>query len=97
MTVFADGEFHVKLKGLFQSFDVDSGGTIDRSEFLRFVSVAILGLCKLLSLKPPSRNQIYDYAYKKYKEVDTNLSGVIEFDEFERWIKDDVYLQEFLL
>jgi len=37
MTVFSDGDFDLKLKGLFQSFDVDLGGTIDRGEYLKFV------------------------------------------------------------
>jgi len=30
MTVFSDGDFNLKLKGLFRSFDTDDGGTIDR-------------------------------------------------------------------
>ena len=34
MTVFSDGDFDIKLNGLFQSFDVDNGGSIDRAELL---------------------------------------------------------------
>ena len=56
MTVFSDGDFDLKLKGLFRSFDVDNGGSIDRSELLTFLYAAIYGLCKLLDLKTPNQN-----------------------------------------
>ena len=54
MTVFSDGDFDLKLLGLFRSFDVDNGGSIDRSELLTFLYAAIYGLCKLLDIKTPS-------------------------------------------
>jgi Ca2+-binding EF-hand superfamily protein len=53
MTVFSDGDFDLKLLGMFKSFDVDNGGSIDRSELLTFLYAAIYGLCKLLDLKTP--------------------------------------------
>ena len=34
MTVFSSGDFDIKLKGLFRSFDTDDGGTIDKQELL---------------------------------------------------------------
>ena len=30
MTVFSDGDYDFKLLGMFKSFDVDNGGSIDR-------------------------------------------------------------------
>ena len=30
MTVFSNGDYDFKLLGMFKSFDVDNGGTIDR-------------------------------------------------------------------
>ena len=53
MTVFSEGEFDLKLLGMYRSFDVDNGGTIDRKEMLSFLFAAIFGLCKLLDLEPP--------------------------------------------
>ena len=58
MTVFSDGDFELKLLGLFRSFDVDEGGSIDRGEFLTFLNSAIYGLCKLLDLDPPQLSRI---------------------------------------
>ena len=54
MTVFSEGDFDLKLHGLFRSFDVDNGGSIDRTELLNFLQAAISGLCKLLELPVPS-------------------------------------------
>ena len=51
MTVFSSGDFDLKLQGLFKSFDVDSGGTIDRQELLTFIFSAVNGLCKFLDLQ----------------------------------------------
>ena len=50
MTVFSEGDYDFKLLGMFKSFDVDNGGSIDRQEFLTFLYAAIFGLCKLLDL-----------------------------------------------
>jgi Ca2+-binding EF-hand superfamily protein len=97
MTVFSDGDFDLKLLGLFKSFDVDNGGSIDRQELLTFLFSAIFGLCKLLDLKPPTQDQILEYSYSVFKEIDGDNSGEIDFDEFSSWIKNNVDLQEFLL
>jgi Ca2+-binding EF-hand superfamily protein len=34
MTIFSEGMFDTKLQGLYRSFDIDNGGTIDRSELM---------------------------------------------------------------
>lgn len=87
MTVFSDGEFELKLLGMFRSFDVDEGGSIDRGEFLTFLNAAIYGLCKLLDLDAPPLSRIYEYAYNEFKVIDEDNSGEIEFDEFSSWIR----------
>ena len=51
MTIFSDGHFDIKLEGLFRSFDVDNGGTLDRGELLSFFNSAIYGICKLLNIE----------------------------------------------
>ena len=51
MTVFSDGQFDVKLEGLFRSYDVDDGGSIDRTELLGFITAAVFGIYKLLNLE----------------------------------------------
>ena len=63
MTVFSNGDFDLKLLGLFKSFDVDNGGTIDRQELMVFLFAAIKGLCKLLDLAVPMDKNIIEYSY----------------------------------
>ena len=92
MTVFSDGDFDLKLLGLFRSFDVDNGGSIDRTELLTFLYAAIYGLCKLLDLKTPSQNQVLEYSYSVFKEIDEDNSGEIDYDEFCGWIKQNTDL-----
>ena len=92
MTVFSDGEFDMKLLGLFRSFDVDDGGTIDRKELLVFLNSAVYGLCKLLDIAVPSRNNILEYSKYVFKIIDDDNSGEIDFEEFSGWIKDSVEL-----
>lgn len=89
MTVFSDGEFDLKLLGMFRSFDTDEGGSIDRGEFLTFLNSAIYGLCKLLDLNPPHSSKVQDYSYNEFKIIDEDNSGEIEFDEFSNWIRNN--------
>ena len=93
MTVFSSGDFDIKLKGLFRSFDTDDGGTIDKQELLLFLKSAIQGLCKLLKLPVPGLGQIMDYSYSVYKVIDEDMSGEIDYDEFRDWIRNSVELQ----
>ena len=97
MTCFSDGHFDLKLIGLFKSFDIDDGGTIDRNELQTFLFSAIKGLCKLLDLTVPGDDRILKYTYQVFKEIDDDGSGKIEFSEFAHWIKNSRPLQEFLL
>jgi len=53
---------------------------------------AVFGLCKLLNLKPPQRNVVTEYGYLKYRDIDEDNSGEIEFEEFSSWIKNDIDL-----
>ena len=97
MTVFSEGDYDFKLLGMFKSFDVDNGGSIDRQEFLTFLYAAIFGLCKLLDLQQPNRDVVLEYSYGVFREIDEDGSGEIEFEEFSGWIKNNTDLQDFLL
>ena len=49
MVVFVKGvEFEDKLLFIFKTFDVDSGGSLDRKELSKFLMCAIVGLCKII-------------------------------------------------
>ena len=92
MTVFSEGDFDLKLLGLFRSFDVDNGGFIDRQELLSMLFSAIFGLCKLLDLKPPTQDQVMEYSYSVFKEIDGDNSGEIDCEEFSDWVRNNVDL-----
>lgn len=97
MTVFSEGDYDFKLLGMFKSFDVDNGGSIDRQEFLTFLHASIYGLCKLLDLDQPNKDVVLEYSYGVFREIDEDGSGEIEFEEFQGWIKANTDLQDFLL
>ncbi len=61
-----------RLKGVFDKFDKDQNGAIDREEFTEFLSA--IG-------KPMGAEQIA----RGFAEIDVDGSGVIEFDEFVDW------------
>ena len=56
--MFSKGEFDRKIKGIFMAFDLDGSGFIDRKELLNFLYNGIFGLCKLLSLPIPRRDDV---------------------------------------
>ncbi len=76
--MFSKGDFELKLLGLFRSFDVDNGGSIDKNELITFFESAINGLCKLLDIALPNRNSILDFSYVVFKEIDSEDTGEIE-------------------
>ena len=43
-------EFEEKVCLVFNAFDVDAGGTLDRMELAKFLTCAISGLCKAVGL-----------------------------------------------
>lgn len=61
-----------RLKGVFDRFDKDENGSIDREEFGEFLEA--IG-------KSMSKEQLA----KGFEEIDVDGSGVIEFKEFVAW------------
>lgn len=79
-------EFEEKLLTIFKAFDVDGGGSLDRKELSKFLQCAVNGVCKLIGLKSPSRNEIRSFTFDQFRIVDADSSGAIEYCEFEDWI-----------
>ena len=50
-----DTDYNEKLLCIFKAFDIDDGGTLDRRELAKFLMCSIMGICKLLKLKAPSK------------------------------------------
>lgn len=64
-----------RLKGVFDRFDKDENGSIDREEFGQFLAAIGKGMTP-------------EQLAKGFDEIDTNGSGVIEFKEFVNWWED---------
>lgn len=61
-----------RLQGVFDKFDSDKNGSIDRDEFAQFL--AAIG-----------RTMTPEQIDAGFKQIDRDGSGVIEFDEFVDW------------
>ena len=92
-----NAEFDEKLLLIFKAFDTDGGGSLDRQELSKFLMCTVLGLCKILGLKAPSRIGIQQFTFEQFKVLDEDGSGSIDFAEFEQWISKSTEIQEFLL
>jgi Ca2+-binding EF-hand superfamily protein len=64
-----------ELREIFEHFDKDHNGVIDRQEFAELLAALSAGMSKA-------------EADVGFREVDTNKNGVIEFREFVRWWRD---------
>ena len=88
LTVFAKGEFDTKIRGIFIAFDTDESNFIDRKELVILLHHGVYGLCKLVGLPIPHKDDINQFAYHVFKEIDTDGSEMIEFTEFNEWIRE---------
>ena len=89
-------EFEDKALMIFKAFDVDGGGTLDKAETVKFLTCAILGLCKMVKLSQPSRIGITEFAHEQFKLIDEDGSGTIDIDEFTDWVSTTKSIQDFL-
>lgn len=76
LALFAKGEFDRKIRGIYLAFDADNSGTIDRKELLIFLYNGIFGLCKLLGIPLPRRDDVQQYAYGIFKIIDINKNDL---------------------
>lgn len=50
-----------------------------------------------MGLPVPNREDIAQFAYQAFKEIDADNSDTIEFEEFSIWVRDSGDIQDFLL
>ncbi|CAD8184143.1 unnamed protein product [Paramecium octaurelia] len=96
-TIFSDEEQELKLQFIFQLFDTDKSGEIEKQELVVALEKCIRGLCKLVHLPAPSIKDIDFYAERLFLELDRDYSYTISFNEFKLWIIGNFELQDFLL
>jgi Ca2+-binding EF-hand superfamily protein len=97
LVIFSTEQFHEKQKALFSLFDFDNSGDISLSELVLLFTSCIIGLCKVTNAKPPAFELIKSLSTRAWNIIDTDFSGVIDYDEFTRWIESDEEIQEFLI
>ena len=56
-----DAEYDDRIRLIFNVFDIDGGGTLDRKEASKLISCSIYGLCKLAGLPVPGQKVISAY------------------------------------
>lgn len=49
---------------------------------------AVYGLCKLVGIPCPHREDIVQFTQYVFKEIDVDGSEEIEFDEFSVWVRE---------
>ena len=97
MTVFAKGDFELKVRGIYLAFDVDESGFIDRKELMTLLVNGVQGLCKLVGIPVPHKEEMMQYAYSVFKVIDSDNSDSIDYGEFSEWVRHSEELQDFLL
>ena len=68
-------DYEIRLRLVFDSFDIDSGGNLDRRELSQFISAAVYGLCKSLGLPTPSKLAVSKFTADQFAQVDNDGSG----------------------
>ena len=58
ISVFSKGEFENKIRGIFLAFDTDESGFIDRKELMTLLLHGVQGLCKMVGLPVPHREDV---------------------------------------
>ena len=84
-----DEKIAEKAKEIFGSYDLNRNGTIEESELINLVA----DLSVVLRLPEPNAQEIRDLLV----EFDTNNDGVLDLNEFIRFVRQIFYQWEVLL
>ena len=68
-------EYEDRLRLVFDSFDIDGGGSMDRRELSQFISAAIFGLSKAIGIPHPSKLAVSRFTSDQFVHVDKDGSG----------------------
>ena len=74
-----DAEYDDRIQLVFNLFDLDGGGSLDRREISKLLQATIYGLTKLAGIPAPSKTKVTDYITEIFNEIDEDGSGVVEY------------------
>lgn len=60
---------------VFNVFDADRGGNLDRKETSKMIQSTIYGLTKLAGLPTPSKIRVTEFISELFKQIDEDGSG----------------------
>ena len=75
-------DYEERMRLVFDSFDIDSGGCLDRKELSQFINASIFGLCKICGIPEPSKLNVSKFISAQFVLVDSDGSGNIEYEEY---------------
>lgn len=90
-------DYDDRIQLVFNVFDADHGGTLDRKETSKMLQSSIFGLCKLAGLPSPSKIGVTEYISDMFKFIDEDGSGQVEYLELKEFIDNDMDIQDFIL
>lgn len=79
-------DYDDKIKFIFNVFDADGGGTLDRKEASKLLTCTIYGLSKLAGLPSPNKMLVSEYVVDMFKYIDADGSGQVEYDELKDYV-----------
>ncbi|KAM3132892.1 hypothetical protein pb186bvf_015040 [Paramecium bursaria] len=97
LIVFSGEEFPVKLEFVFNMFDFDKSGEIEKKELIMTLQTCIRALCKLVKITPPEVRILEYFSEKMFLDLDSDRSQSISFREFSIWLTNSWELQDFML
>lgn len=86
--MFSGEEFPVKLRFMFEMFDFDKSGEIEKKEMIMTFQTSIRALCKMVFIESPSLKELEFFAEKLFLQVDVDRSRSISFLEFSSWLSN---------
>ena len=92
-----EAEYDDRIQLVFNLFDIDGGGSLDRKETSKLLQSTINGLTKLADIPPPNKTTVGHYITEVFYEVDEDGSGVVEYDELKDFVDNNMEMQEFML
>ena len=79
-------DYDDKIKFIFNVFDADGGGTLDRKEASKLLTATIYGFSKLAGLPAPAKMLVAEYVASMFKYIDADGSGQVEYNELKDYV-----------
>ena len=90
-------DYDDRINTIFNLFDEDASGILDRKEASKLIQCSIYGLTRLAGLPSPSKLIVTEYISDLFKHIDEDGSGQVEYNELKNYVDDSMEIQNFIL